>query len=265
MKKNNHLHRLGLGAFVLLGWLALAVGLPVQAEAAVLQNADCIKCHEAQPREIAEKGRAHKTAIGCMDCHVGHPPAVTDIIPACSMCHAGTPHFELPNCSQCHTNAHTPLDLRLAGDLVNECLTCHMPIGQQLAAYPSAHKDVACNFCHADTHGYIPDCMQCHRPHFAQQTNADCASCHGAHKPLNVVYDDKLADVHCAACHNVAKDELLANPSKHQGLACVACHQEKHKMVPLCADCHGAPHAPGIHARFPDCGSCHNTAHDLVY
>jgi hypothetical protein len=33
--------------------------------------------------------------------------------------------------------------------------------------------------------------------------------------------------------------------------------------VPACSDCHDLPHAEGIHAKFPQCGSCHNTAHDL--
>ncbi|WP_305042650.1 hypothetical protein [Geoalkalibacter sp.] len=263
MRKSQGWQVLVRGALVVAACLVLGAVTPVHAQATALQNSDCVKCHEAQPQQIEAKGMKHKTAVGCMDCHVGHPPKVSDIVPKCSMCHVGNPHFELPNCGQCHSNAHTPLELNLSGDLKAECITCHAPIGQQLTANPSAHNDVACNFCHADTHGMIPECVLCHKPHSQEMTQKDCASCHQAHKPLLVTYDDKMPSIHCAACHGTAYTQLTANQSKHQSLACVYCHQDKHKMVPLCSDCHGTPHAAGIHQRFPSCGECHNIAHDL--
>jgi hypothetical protein len=250
-------------AALLLGMVMLVAG-PVSAQEAELMNSDCVKCHQAVPQQIEEKGMAHKTAVSCLDCHVGHPPEVADNIPACAMCHAGTPHYdEIENCAQCHVNPHTPLELTLDGELKAECLTCHDPIGQQLTANPSAHTEVSCNFCHADTHGYIPECMVCHETHSEEIAAQDCAACHQAHMPLEVAYDDQLPSVFCAACHDTAYKELNATPTKHQTLACVYCHQDEHKMVPLCSDCHGVPHAPGIHEKFPTCGECHNTAHDL--
>lgn len=263
MRVSQRLSALAPSAVALCAWLVLLAVVPNQGFAAVLQNADCIKCHQAQPQQISAQGGKHQAAVGCLDCHVGHPPPAVDNIPQCAMCHSGAPHYELPNCALCHVNAHTPLELTLKGELKAECLSCHAPIGDKLNAHPSAHKEVSCNYCHADTHGMIPDCVLCHQPHSQQMTQKDCASCHDAHKPLLVVYDEKLPSVHCAACHDTAMKQIAASPTKHQPLACVFCHQDQHKMVPLCSDCHGVPHAPGIHARFPNCGDCHNIAHDL--
>lgn len=263
MRRREGMSGFWMRVMLVMGCLSLLLVASAQAQSAALQNSDCIKCHQEVPQQIEAKGAKHKTAVGCLDCHLGHPPMMTDIIPACSMCHTGAPHYELPKCAQCHSNTHTPLELTLTGELKNECLTCHMPIGEQLAAHPSAHKEVSCNFCHADTHGAIPDCVQCHGPHSQQMTQKDCAGCHQAHKPLLVTYTDKMPSIHCAACHDTAYKQLQASPTRHQDLSCVACHQDQHKMVPLCSDCHGVPHAPGIHTRFPNCGDCHNIAHDL--
>ncbi|HEY7746965.1 MAG TPA: hypothetical protein VIA07_11555, partial [Desulfuromonadales bacterium] len=36
---------------------------------ATLVDADCVKCHDREPAEIAAKGMAHKTEITCQACH----------------------------------------------------------------------------------------------------------------------------------------------------------------------------------------------------
>jgi hypothetical protein len=81
--------------------------------------------------------------------------------------------------------------------------------------------------------------------------------------PLEVAYTKELDSKNCGSCHDEAFKLLMASQTKHRDVSCVTCHQDKHKMIPRCADCHGAPHAPGIVAKFPNCGDCHNTAHDL--
>jgi hypothetical protein len=81
--------------------------------------------------------------------------------------------------------------------------------------------------------------------------------------PATVTYGAETANAHCAACHQTANQLLMASPYKHKDVACVTCHTERHKMVPACTDCHGTPHAGGIHEKFPNCGDCHSIAHDL--
>ncbi len=254
-----------------LVWMLLGVGIglflvaasPAAAqEGAVLTSADCQKCHDRQPKEIAAKGAAHKTEIDCLACHESHRPKVAKNIPQCSNCHSGTPHFEIKDCMSCH-NPHAPLEITLKGELKAVCLTCHEGPGKDLAANPSKHAEVACNFCHAEKHGVIPECVSCHEPHSKQMTQADCKTCHQAHKPLALTYGKEVPSAQCAACHDQAFGLLMASKTKHRDLSCVACHASKHKTVPQCADCHGLPHAEGMHKKFPQCGDCHNIAHDL--
>ncbi len=250
--------------FALLGFWALAqVGSVALAQgAAVLANTDCVKCHARQPQEIEANGAAHKTQIGCQDCHTGHRPSSANNIPQCSMCHDGQEHFKLQGCTGCH-NPHSPLQIVLKGDLKAPCLTCHVDQNAQLEANPSKHTTFACNFCHAERHGVIPECVQCHEPHSAQMTQADCGKCHQAHQPLVVTYGAETPNSSCGACHSGAYQLLAASKYKHKDVACVTCHQNKHKTIPQCSDCHGLPHAEGIHKKFPKCGDCHNIAHDL--
>lgn len=244
------------------GLLVGGTVLSVRAEQAVLTSDDCVKCHQQQPAEIEANGAAHKTAINCQDCHTGHRPMVANNIPECSNCHSGTSHYEVADCMSCH-NPHQPLDVKLVGEIKDVCETCHAGPGQQMAASPSMHADFACNFCHADTHGNIPDCVACHSPHSDQMTQQDCGTCHQAHKPLDLTYGPDTASMLCASCHDTAFSQLAASKAKHNQVACVTCHQDKHKMVPQCSDCHGLPHAKSMHDKFPKCGDCHNTAHDL--
>lgn len=223
---------------------------------------DCVKCHELQPTEIETAGAAHKDQINCLDCHAGHRPVSANNIPACAQCHEGAEHYELNNCMSCH-NPHQPLAVVLEGELKAECLTCHKEQNAQLLANPSMHTEVSCNFCHAEKHGHIPDCTSCHEPHSADMTQKDCAVCHEAHQPMVLQYADTTQNLLCAACHDTAYSKLLATKTKHRNVGCVECHADKHKTVPRCSDCHGTPHAAGIHAKFKNCGDCHNTAHDL--
>ncbi|MBW1939703.1 MAG: hypothetical protein JRI67_13295, partial [Deltaproteobacteria bacterium] len=98
-----------------------------------LTNKVCIKCHADETRDIEEAGGAHKTKVGCLDCHEGHPPRVIEgVIRQCSECHTGEPHFKLERCLKCHSNPHAPLRLKLARKITKPCLTCHETQGQEL-------------------------------------------------------------------------------------------------------------------------------------
>jgi len=252
----------GFFCLVVTGWLTLVPAASSFAAGVALTVDDCAKCHDKEPQEIATKGAKHKTEISCISCHEGHRPRVANNIPECSNCHSGEPHFEVAACKSCH-NPHSPLDITLKGEQKAVCLTCHGEEGQQLKANPSKHTEFACNFCHADKHGVIPQCVDCHEPHSTKMGQNDCNTCHQAHQPLLLTYGKDVPSVHCAACHNTAYEQLMASGTKHHELNCVFCHADKHKVVPACSDCHGLPHAEGMHKKFPKCGECHSTAHDL--
>ncbi|TLM67841.1 MAG: cytochrome C [Deltaproteobacteria bacterium] len=243
-------------AALMAGAASVALGQP-----AALVVADCVKCHEEQPAQIEANGSKHKTEIDCQACHEGHRPKSANNIPQCSNCHSGKPHYGIKNCTSCH-NPHQPLLVKIAGQQKEVCLTCHSGPGKEMAANPSKHGTFACNFCHADKHGMIPKCVDCHKPHSATMTQADCATCHKAHKPKELLYGASTASQMCSACHDDVSKQLSASKAKHSQLACVTCHANKHKTIPNCSDCHGLPHG-SMHDKFPKCGQCHNIAHDL--
>jgi hypothetical protein len=244
--------------------LVLGVASMAAAQApakATLTTDDCVKCHTAPPADIETAGGKHKT-ITCFDCHASHRPASKDNIPQCNQCHSGKPHYELKGCLGCHKNPHTPLKITFASNVTDACLTCHSQQIKQLRENKSKHTNLACAGCHS-IHRVIPQCVQCHKPHSAEMTQADCKSCHKAHMPKVVTYGDNITNKSCGACHKKAMDLLAASKSKHSKLACVFCHASKHKTIPTCESCHGAPHAAGIMQKFPKCADCHFIAHDL--
>lgn len=246
-------------AFAAFATFCLASAVSAQP---VLTVDDCAKCHAEQPAQIAANGASHKTEIDCQACHAGHRPSSENNIPNCNDCHEGSAHYEVDNCLGCH-NPHEPLNVALEGEHKAVCNSCHTTPNEQMVAMPSKHATFACNFCHADTHGYIPECVDCHEPHSASMTQANCSTCHQPHKPLELTYAANTASTLCASCHGDVFNTLTASKAKHNQVSCVACHADKHKNIPACNDCHGLPHAQSMHDRFPKCGECHNVAHDL--
>lgn len=243
----------------------LAVTLAVCAFAAdkpVLSSADCVKCHSAAPADIAANGGAHKTSVSCQDCHAGHPPAVKKIIPVCSQCHSDKPHYKLSNCLRCHTNPHTPKIIKLANNITDECLTCHTGQIIKLKQVKSKHTNLACSFCH-NVHGKIPLCTQCHKPHSPDMVAGECKKCHQAHMPTAVFMTPDTPNKMCASCHKRAFEMLVSSDAKHKAVLCVTCHKDKHKSIPTCQSCHGAPHPANMMSRFPKCAECHSVAHKL--
>ncbi len=249
---------LAMVAFMAIGGVSAFAAEPLR----VLTNDDCAKCHTAETRTVEQMGMAHKTAVSCMECHEGHRPMRAENIPTCNQCHAGEPHFEIGNCSSCH-DPHMPLEITLQGELKDVCVSCHSAVGSSLTSFPSMHAEVSCNYCHAERHGFIPDCGQCHAPHSADMTQNDCLICHDAHTPTVLSYRGTAPSNLCGSCHGEVNRQLAANASQHRDVSCVECHPQRHGLVPLCSDCHGMPHAKGMHERFPRCGDCHGIAHDL--
>jgi len=266
MRRVNRRSLLFVIMFLIVGismLLAYAGLVPAQTppKATGLSNDDCIKCHAGPPADISAEGGKHKL-VGCIDCHVGHPPTVKKPIPKCNQCHMGKPHFELKECLGCHKNPHTPLKITFGGNVTDPCLTCHTSQISQLRENKSKHSALYCSTCHS-VHRRVPVCTQCHKPHASDMSGGECKQCHKAHMPKVVTYSADVPSKDCASCHKKAFDLLTSSAAKHKTFACAFCHQAKHKTVPMCQDCHGTPHPAGIRAKFPKCGDCHNVAHDL--
>ncbi len=253
-KRARNLKRKGVIVFI-AGMAMCIVSTQVMARdnTVSLNENDCQKCHDNLPKDIEAAEGEHKTAVGCMDCHRGHPPKVQGNIPDCSVCHVGMKHFDLDNCLGCHTNPHTSLNITLGGGITDACLTCHISQQEQLKAHKSMHTTFDCTFCHNE-HGLIPECVQCHQPHSDKMGQKDCNRCHQAHKPLDVTYREDTPSIYCAACHSTAYGLLQASPAKHHELNCTTCHQAKHKMIPACQSCHDKPHSDSILNKFETCG-----------
>jgi len=234
-----------------------------KAARVALEVADCVKCHEDEPATIDKNGGKHKTAVTCLDCHQEHPPWGENVIPKCSDCHEGSPHFELANCLSCHSNPHEPLALRLTGDIKGPCLTCHEGPGQDFANFKSKHAELSCTFCHK-VHGQIPDCSTCHEPHVEGQVTSDCLACHKAHHPLEINPTMTTPRAFCIPCHEDIGAQMEKTETKHQTFTCAFCHRGQHPNVPQCRTCHGEPHSPAMHERMPNCLECHRDAHFLI-
>lgn len=158
---------------------------------------------------------------------------------------------------------------------VADCQKCHVPEYEKVVTAGRAHRDmVDCLDCHAShrplVRNNIPECRECHagRPHAAlidctacHAPAEQCGACHDVHQPL-VWTDGATALNHCQFCHARAYEEFQAGSSRHNQLSCALCHPG-HREIQACSDCHGLPHSAGTHQQFPNCATCHNTAHQL--
>ncbi len=226
------------------------------------ESSFCRLCHIKEVNDIAEAGMAHHSAISCSDCHIGHKPKSFENIPRCSLCHSGTPHYDQLQCLNCHRNPHRPLEIKLPKKAYAECLTCHEIQGEELIKFPSYHSTLVCTDCHHE-HGELPECLSCHESHDTAMAEESCQTCHVPHKPLDLAYTGEVPTSFCSPCHREAAGLLEQNQSKHAQLSCAKCHMNQHGTIPACEDCHGKPHATGIHNKFLTCGECHGTAHNL--
>jgi hypothetical protein len=154
-----------------------------------------------------------------------------------------------------------------AGDPRPECARCHARVCADFQAAAGKHKEIACGDCHhghpPETADPFPKCTDCHAAHAKEMAESDCGKCHRAHTPAAVTWEATVSSEWCRACHAAAFQELAAGSPKHRAISCAVCHRGKHKAVPACVDCHGRLHPAAILARFPKCGECHHSAHEL--
>jgi len=242
-------------------------GSPYEVELTPLTPADCGRCHASVFNQIKAEGGKHK--IDCSKCHTqfhAYNPVKqnwNEIMPKCQTCHGLIHGQKFAACSTCHTNPHAPkTQMTMSGDMAKACGDCHTKVAQDLQSNPSKHTKVDCSLCHHSKHGFIPSCMECHKPHSANQTVKDCLVCHPAHKPLVIKYPENTTNEVCGGCHGAVYNKIKATTSKHGQVACAKCHT-RHKYIPKCEDCHGKPHGEVVLKKFPNCLQCHVDVHDL--
>lgn len=268
------------------GIIALVWGLsfekvtasPYDIEVKQLTTAECGQCHFSIFQTIKKEGGKHQ--IDCVRCHTEYhvyTPRKQDydeIMPKCASCHVsatGGPFHgenkELTQCLTCHADPHKPLAIHMAA-VETSCASCHTKEGNEINKYPSRHtSDVTCADCHAEKHGYIPECSACHESHSlgVELATAGCMGCHPVHKPTQIAYDEETAslDLICAGCHGEAYNLLQKKETGHTTVSCAACHPA-HKDILSCSKCHGEPHAKDMVIDTAKCGNCHGIAHDLL-
>jgi len=239
-----------------------------------LSTAECGQCHLSVFQAIKTDGGRHQ--IDCVQCHTEYhvynprKKNYDEIMPKCALCHLsaseGPFHGEskvLTPCLDCHADPHKPLKIPMPAEAA--CPQCHTKEDNEIKNYPSKHAtDVACTNCHAEKHGYIPECSACHESHSPeiQLATQDCMSCHPGHKPTQIVYAKETPSAICAGCHGEVNDLLQRNVTKHTAALCADCHPA-HKEIPACSRCHGEPHSKTMLVDVTKCGDCHGTAHDL--
>lgn len=234
---------------------------------ATLSDSDCGKCHKQPAQDIATSGGAHADDVGCLGCHVAHPPQGEAVIPECSECHdAGeSAHFALKNCDQCHS-PHAPVikDFSELGEVKTGCLSCHPQVGKAMAALPSAHSEQDCSECH-QAHGLgkgqFMNCLDCHEGHNDKMTYKDCLGCHNPHTPTDYRWSEETNTKLCSACHADEVEALTKHGAAHASeIGCSDCHQNHppatEGVIPKCGDCHDGDDNP--HFKVADCSRCHN-------
>jgi predicted CXXCH cytochrome family protein len=231
-----------------------------------LTPSQCGVCHPAVFRAVKEYGGRHRFL--CQKCHdiaKSHPTGnVTGNAhkPRCASCHDRPHGQKVIRCAECHANPHTPKKLLAEAPIKRFCFECHGSILDKLAAFTSKHSKIACITCHT-SHGLKPSCFTCHKPHQKGQALSTCVACHPAHMPRQVQYGKDLPSGTCGSCHAGVYAAWEKGLGKHQAIACVTCHKGRHRTIPACTDCHGKPHTPAHHERFPRCLTCHINVHNI--
>lgn len=236
------------------------------SEPAQLTPVQCGQCHSGLYNNLKNDGGRHR--FECQKCHKSfhaYSPVKNnwqELMPKCRDCHL-LPHGEkITDCSSCHSNPHAATKIPMSKLLLSSCTSCHGSPFEQLQKFPSKHSKLSCDNCHT-SHGFVPSCNACHKPHFEGQEFSTCASeCHPVHQPLQIQFAKDANAKTCNACHGKVYLKWSKTPSKHAKVNCVSCHS-KHGYIPQCNVCHTGPHSKQLHERFPKCLTCHQDPHDL--
>lgn len=226
----------------------------------------CGVCHPTAYRTVKDNGSRHR--FDCQKCHnvsgLHNPGKVSGNRPKpkCATCHDKPHGRKVIVCAECHSNPHTPKLLAAKAPIVRFCFECHGAVRDKLVTFKSRHSNIPCITCHT-SHGFKPSCFVCHKPHKEGQSLSTCLACHPAHMPRQVQYGKDLPSDICGSCHTKNYSAWEKNPSKHKAVSCATCHKNRHRTIPACTDCHGKPHSPAHHDRFPRCLTCHLDVHDL--
>lgn len=136
----------------------------------------CGTCHSAQKDELVKFPSKH-SKVACDKCHTSH-----GYKPSCFNCHR--PHYRdqpVDTCGKCHP-VHQPLSIRYpASEPAQSCAACHGKIFTQWKKTPSRHAKVNCATCHKTSHGYVPQCVECHKaphPKTILERFPKCLDCH---------------------------------------------------------------------------------------
>ncbi len=140
----------------------------------------CNQCHPDQKQELTKFKSAH-TEVACSECHHTRH----GYLPKCTECHdtPHTPYTDNKGCQACHP-VHSPLEINYPKTTRNQvCAGCHEVVTRKLIDSHRKHSKLQCVFCHADRHGYVPQCTKCHsQPHskaMLDRFKHDCKACHG--------------------------------------------------------------------------------------
>jgi len=136
----------------------------------------CVSCHEPPGREMQDYPGSH-SEMDCRECHAAHAESS-----ACLDCHE--PHaakMETADCFTCH-QPHRPTDITYAERVPTSfCTVCHERAGRELAGTKTAHRVLACTYCHQKKHKHIIECRTCHGEPHSSDIHAkypDCRRCH---------------------------------------------------------------------------------------
>lgn len=235
------------------------------SEPVPLTPVQCAQCHTPIYNNLKNDGGRHR--FECQKCHQAfhsYSPVKNnwlELMPKCRNCHL-LPHGEkITDCTSCHSNPHAATKIPMSKNLLASCVICHSGPPEQLKKFPSKHTNLACDDCHT-SHGFIPSCNACHKPHYEGQDFKTCTKCHPVHKPLQIMFTKDADARTCSACHQDVYTKWSKTPSKHGKVNCANCHTE-HGFIPACSACHNQPHSKQLHERFPKCLTCHQDPHDL--
>jgi len=245
-----------------------------------LTTEECMQCHPAIATLLRTAGAKH-SRVQCRQCHLQFHTFVAgktdynDILPKCTRCHNHPHGEELLQCSSCHQEAHAPLAIPAGRALSQGCYVCHPVQDKDIKTFSNRHTDLYCTACHHTKHGFIPDCLECHKKHTGTVPTPgkmlprtapldQCLSCHPPHKALKVAYPENTPNTVCSYCHRKAGEMLERSNTKHTALPCIKCHPHQHKTIKRCIECHGRPHPEGMLKKFRSCAGCHGVAHSLV-